>query len=206
MHHPNLEHEENLQFFEFASDLEKQWMESKPRIANAELLRVFPEAKEILPVKIEEWEKERNYWLRAIRQRLFEITKLEETDQIVMRELIKIFLGTKLILTEGHIARLKRLKTISENRKLPKGSVTQSEIERAKQVPLQDVLDLNFRKSGNTLVALCPFHNERTGSFTVYLKSNSFYCYGCQNGGDIITLVKLLHGYNFIEAVRWLTK
>ena len=46
----------------------------------------------------------------------------------------------------------------------------------------------------------CPFHSERTASFKIYPKSNSFYCFGCGAGGDVIDFVRLLYGLDFGQA------
>ena len=46
----------------------------------------------------------------------------------------------------------------------------------------------------------CPFHSERTASLKIYPKSNSFYCFGCGAGGDVIDFVRLLYGLGFGQA------
>ena len=46
----------------------------------------------------------------------------------------------------------------------------------------------------------CPFHSEKTASCKIYPKSNSFYCFGCGAGGDIIDFVRLLYGLDFRQA------
>ena len=46
----------------------------------------------------------------------------------------------------------------------------------------------------------CPFHSEKTASFKIYPKSNSFYCFGCGAGGDVIDFVRLLYGLDFRQA------
>ena len=46
----------------------------------------------------------------------------------------------------------------------------------------------------------CPFHSERTASLKIYPKSNSFYCFGCGAGGDVIDFVRLLYGLDFRQA------
>ena len=46
----------------------------------------------------------------------------------------------------------------------------------------------------------CPFHSERTASLKIYPKSNSFYCFGCGAGGDVIDFVRLLYGLDFGQA------
>jgi hypothetical protein len=51
-----------------------------------------------------------------------------------------------------------------------------------------------------------PGHNDREPSFAVYRRTNSFYCFGCQRGGNIINFIKHLFDFNFIEAVNYLYK
>lgn len=63
---------------------------------------------------------------------------------------------------------------------------------------------VSLRKAGNNYVGLCPFHSERSPSFSVNEQRQFFYCFGCQTGGDVIAFVRELHGYSFIEAVRHL--
>lgn len=63
---------------------------------------------------------------------------------------------------------------------------------------------VSLRKAGGRLKGLCPFHSERTPSFTVQEREQFFYCFGCQTGGDVISFVREIHGYNFMEAVRHL--
>ena len=63
---------------------------------------------------------------------------------------------------------------------------------------------VSLRRRGNTLVGLCPFHNEKTGSFTVYPQTNSFYCFGCGVGGDVINFTMRIENLDYMEAVRTL--
>ncbi len=75
---------------------------------------------------------------------------------------------------------------------------------------LQDKIDIetvisshvNLKRRGKTLVGLCPFHNEKTPSFTVYPESRSFYCFGCGAGGDVISFVRRIENLDYIEAVK----
>ncbi len=61
-----------------------------------------------------------------------------------------------------------------------------------------------LRRRGTTLVGLCPFHNEKTGSFTVYTQTNSFYCFGCGAGGDVINFTMRIENLDYVEAVKLL--
>ncbi len=63
---------------------------------------------------------------------------------------------------------------------------------------------VTLRRRGKTLVGLCPFHGEKTPSFTVYPENNSFYCFGCGAGGDIITFVEKIEHLDYLDAVRFL--
>ncbi len=75
---------------------------------------------------------------------------------------------------------------------------------------LQDKTDIeqvissyvNLKRRGKTLVGLCPFHNEKTPSFTVYPDTRSFYCFGCGAGGDVISFVRRIDNLDYIEAVK----
>jgi DNA primase len=61
-----------------------------------------------------------------------------------------------------------------------------------------------LRKSGARYLGRCPFHEERTPSFSVNAQEKLFYCFGCQKGGDVITFVKETEQLEFTEAVEWL--
>ncbi len=62
----------------------------------------------------------------------------------------------------------------------------------------------NLKRAGRNLTGLCPFHSEKTPSFVVYPENNSFYCFGCGAGGDIITFVRMAEHLEYTEAVRFL--
>jgi DNA primase len=63
-----------------------------------------------------------------------------------------------------------------------------------------------LRKQGARYVGRCPFHEERTPSFSVNPQEKLFYCFGCQKGGDVITFVKEVEQLEFAEAVEWLAE
>lgn len=65
---------------------------------------------------------------------------------------------------------------------------------------------VNTKRRGKNLVGLCPFHNEKTPSFTVYPESGSFYCFGCGVGGDVFTFTRLIENLDYIEAVKLLAE
>ena len=61
-----------------------------------------------------------------------------------------------------------------------------------------------FKRRGRNLVGLCPFHGEKTASFNLYPETNSFYCFGCGAGGDVITFIKRIENLDYIDAVKLL--
>ncbi len=65
---------------------------------------------------------------------------------------------------------------------------------------------VQLRRAGSNLVGLCPFHSERSPSFTVYTGNRSFYCFGCGAGGDAISFVRKLENFDYPDAVEFLAK
>ena len=65
---------------------------------------------------------------------------------------------------------------------------------------------VSLKRRGKNLVGLCPFHSEKTPSFTVYPESESFYCFGCGVGGDVFTFTGLLENLDYIESVKLLAE
>lgn len=63
---------------------------------------------------------------------------------------------------------------------------------------------VNLKKSGRNMIGLCPFHGEKTPSFTLYPENGSFYCFGCGTGGDVITFIMKIENLDYIEAVKFL--
>ncbi len=63
---------------------------------------------------------------------------------------------------------------------------------------------ITLKRRGKNLIGLCPFHGEKTPSFTLYPENGSFYCFGCKMGGDVFTFVKNIENLDYIEAVRLL--
>ncbi len=60
-----------------------------------------------------------------------------------------------------------------------------------------------LKRAGKNLKGLCPFHSEKTPSFTVYPDTNSFYCFGCGKGGDPITFIKEIEHLEYTESLKF---
>src|SRR5437773_2572424 len=72
-------------------------------------------------------------------------------------------------------------------------------------VPLVEEM-VRLRKSGGSFTGLCPFHQERTPSFTVSAARGTFKCFGCGEGGDAITFVMKIENVDFVEAIELLAR
>ena len=65
---------------------------------------------------------------------------------------------------------------------------------------------VSLKRAGSNLKGLCPFHSEKTPSFTVYPADNSFYCFGCGAGGDSITFIRKRENLDYPDAVEFLAQ
>ena len=63
-----------------------------------------------------------------------------------------------------------------------------------------------LKRTGRNLKGLCPFHSEKTPSFTVYPENQSFYCFGCGAGGDVVTFIRKIDNLEYVEALRFLAQ
>lgn len=99
----------------------------------------------------------------------------------------------------------KAIKRLKREKRLVMGTKDSFEIKKedAKQVPIEHVCEAlgveikrNFGK--------CPIHEEHTPSFKIYPNTNSWFCFGCGSGGDVITLVEKTTRKNFVETLKYL--
>ncbi|MBQ9106514.1 MAG: DNA primase [Clostridia bacterium] len=74
--------------------------------------------------------------------------------------------------------------------------------------PIEEVVGryVALRRRGRNIIGLCPFHTEKTPSFTLYPENGSFYCFGCGVGGDAIRFVMKAENLEYMEAVRLLAE
>ena len=74
--------------------------------------------------------------------------------------------------------------------------------------PIEDVVGqyVSLRRSGSNLFGLCPFHGEKTASFSVAPDKGMYYCFGCHKGGGSINFMMELEGLSYPDAVRALAK
>ena len=63
---------------------------------------------------------------------------------------------------------------------------------------------VSLKRAGSNFSGLCPFHNEKTASFTVFPATKSCYCFGCGSGGDVITFIMRVENLDYVEALEFL--
>jgi hypothetical protein len=113
-----------------------------------------------------------------------EITKLEKNIR---------FLNNLIFLSKPKSSRMRQSYADMEKRRLI-----------ALETPIETLLSGKVRKTGKNKTCLCPLHSERTPSFTIF-PNNRWYCFGCNEGGDAISLVMRMHNLKFIDAIGFLT-
>ena len=74
--------------------------------------------------------------------------------------------------------------------------------------PIEDVVGqyVSLKRSGGNLFGLCPFHGEKTASFSVSPDKGIYYCFGCHKGGGAVNFMMEMEGLSYLDAVRALAK
>ncbi|MDR0986494.1 MAG: DNA primase [Ruminococcus sp.] len=88
-------------------------------------------------------------------------------------------------------------------------SIPKSFIEELKlRIPIESVIGshVELRRAGKNMVGLCPFHSERTPSFSVNTAEQYYHCFGCGAGGNVITFVMNFERLEYIEAIKLLAE
>jgi hypothetical protein len=195
---------EEIDFLNHAWDLEEKCKATMPRFSDKQLISMFaPESKNILTSAIKETEQEYSSLAKSIRKN-FEAVNLCLAD-----DFSKWFCKTQIDIRDGprfrelkrRLIRLRYQQNLLKNVK-PTGAVTPEQIQEALAIPIQNVLPGPFKKAGKNLICLCPFHKEKTPSFTIFIETNTCWCFGCQQGGNTINLKRQLEGLSFKEAVN----
>ncbi len=177
--------------------------------SDKELLEIFPEAREIIPGKLKYWQDKKNgikAWIK-FNLRLIRTTVKDDFSRWFWREVVKTEVKEALLECNKQIFRLTRLNQGAHNTPLKELHLNMDKIEQAKTAPIIEIassLVSRLRKTGRKYIGLCPFHKEDHPSFYLYPETNSFYCFGCHQGGDVIKFLELTHDFSFKEAVEYL--
>lgn len=180
-----------------------------PKISDKELLGIFPEARQVISLKIKECKsdiREKENEIQSQLNRIYSL-KTDSFSEWFGEEMIKQLVMPELVALERTFFRLKRFEyLLNPTKKTNSHFEFQEKIEIARRFPIEELArsKLEIRQAGKNFISLCPMHNEKTPSFYVYPETNSFYCFGCQEYGDVIKLAMHLYGLDFKEAVKML--
>lgn len=179
-----------------------------------ELLEIFQTGEETILSKIVEREMEYEEQEKLIEEFLSNDMELDALNEggWFFEILAKKLLLPRLLEIENHIFRLKRLAAFLGG-DMTAHHWTDDVRERrdvAKAYPIYEIARsrIDLKPRGKNFVGLCPFpfHEEKHASFYLYTATNSFFCFGCNTGGDVITLTMELYGIKFNDALAMLNK
>lgn len=179
--------------------------DSSKSYTNAELLEIFPEARELIPALIKEYSEQRRELVRAIaKEYRYIMTNSNEIFRYFWTLWLKLTQVKDLLELDKKIIYLRSFLQPTINNPQQSNRITDNQIEDARAIPIESLLNQEFRRSGSNLVGRCPFHDENTPSFYIYVQENRGWCFGCNKGGDAIDIVMRLHDLNFRDAVQYL--
>ncbi len=195
---------------DFSHELEKVWRRSRLKFTDKELVSLFPEAKQIISQKIEEWKEVLKLKRETVRCSLKEIYKLNVDDlsKWFGEYMVEVFLFNEVKGIYKHIGRLQRQLMQINGEQGVRIEFWDNQLEKARGKPIADIAEQNLlvRNIGNRFSAKCPFHEDKTPSFYIYPETNTYHCFGCQAHGDVINLTMHLYGLSFKEAVQMLNQ
>ena len=163
-------------------------------ITKKEWLSIFPEAVSYLE---EDLIYQLNKYDRLVKEMESQMDMVERLN--LTQEQKEFHAQVREYFIEADIKNVeRRIKDIDRYliKNVPTNKITNEDIERAKEYDWNNLIKL---KRG---FAKCPFHNEKTASFSINKKTNHGHCFGCGWTGDTIDFIQKLEGLNFLQAVN----
>lgn len=175
-----------------------------PKIENSEAF--VDGLAEIIPKKVNELYKKMQELKRIRQERIMKMKALKpeisEISYFFGREMIRVDFQEYYVAKKWMAYWLRLSYFVNE---IPrKSSITDLDIQKAREYPLQDLYAGQLKHMSGKHQGLCPFHDEKTSSFYIFEKTNSYYCFGCHASGDAIDFIMKLEGKTFINTVKYL--
>jgi hypothetical protein len=187
---------------DFWQDWEDQWREGYRHPHEVQLIEVFKDSKADLIVIFREEIKKLGAQAETITKKI----RAKSQEEVQWED--KVWADIAMTrLEENRDEIFKRIDQLkfrirSLQGKKIKDEITQDDIDAAKLIPITEYYTARVRRSGGTLHGLCPFHEERTPSFTIWVAKNRFKCFGCGVFGDSIDYVCRTEKLEFLDAVK----
>lgn len=157
---------------------------TKP-LSTWEVAQAFPECRDIAGRVIYFLEKETEEYISLI------------VKYPIIKEFMKF---------DPRVIRLKELRKFMNLTRPNISGKSKLDIQKAKNVPIESIYDFKIsQKNSSRIRCICPFHDERTGSFFIFKDKNKCHCFSCGFHGDSIDFIEKLKAINFVEAVKYLT-
>lgn len=182
-------------------ELEREW---KRNLINTTLDIGILKGTGIVEPKIREFDEEIAKSKDHIETLIRQISKLTSDEQILCNSILKNTLIKDLVELESQRARFLRHKRLLSAQNSKKNSHLDVESAASHQILSIAERDTLLRRSGKTFTGRCPLHDDRSPSFYIYPETNSFYCFGCNQGGNTIDYVMQKDGLDFKRAVQFI--
>lgn len=187
----------------------RKWRATQDVPSDAEWFAEIPEIKTVLREKLFEWSNQEKELTEELKLRLLYIQRIDsDLGRYLSRELLKHSLLKEILVTRKRQKRILYQLSQLKPRRKSQSHLTQEEIARARSYPLVELVGtyIDLRRTGQNYCGLCPFHEEKHPSFIIFTKSNTFKCFGCQEGGDVIKFFQLINNTDFVESVKELNR
>lgn len=185
-----------------------EWHKSQPRYSDRELLKIFPDIIPNLPQILTEQENRLKKIERSVKKQLKTIqNNTDEMTRWLKEWGLEHYEIIQILKLEKNIRFLSRLLDLASGKKIKEGYLIDEDFRNAKERSIVEVVEPlleKIKKVGNIYMACCPFHEDSTPSLAIYPNSNTFKCFGCNLGGNLIKFIMLFYNLDFINTVKWL--
>ena len=188
-------------YLDYIDELRRYWQTHQTKInyTPKEWLEIFPEMK----IRTQQLLLKSLISLKKLEEQIKFCLNILPQDSIwnmIQEGILELTAGKRLDNLENKI-QWYRLALYEQPEKI--AGITSDDIQKAKTYPLEDLLISPINKHPKNTY-LCIFHDEKTPSFHLYPKTNSWFCFGCQKGGDVVKFVMERDNMTFPEAIRFL--
>jgi hypothetical protein len=191
-----------------ADRLEKIWQDSQKNLSLHQLLEIFPEAKNHVSTNLKRSVKVLNQEIAELEQSNINNHNQRFSAPVDQKWIYQHIIGGVNEKIKSLTTQLKKelfvISSLKGNKEIKAGKITEADVAQAKIVPIDSIYSGQLRKVGRTLIGQCPFHTDKSPSFTIYTNTNRFWCFGCSAGGDSVDFIIKRNGCNFLEAIKFL--